>query len=490
MNCRKCGCPLRQNNTFCANCGMPVAPEKSSLRVVLILIAVLAVLALGILSIVLITGSRSSNKYQEAISQGEKYLSEMDYGNAKLMFQEAISINPKQEKAYVNLARMYQETGEYEAAITVLDSANQYVESEELSRIRIELERDTEESGSMVVPEEVEPTPKIRYEIMIQSVSDASGTGMMQYPVIIASINSKIIEDINAAYKKHAQERLAEWEENVSEMTAMGEDISGYEESLSCQIAYHKDEVLSMKYESFYYAGGPHGYQYSYGIAYNLETGEELTIGDLLGCSDDIAWEAAVSVYNRTIVGKLETVTEADVRSVIRDCGYWLTEEGVMVQISQYGVASYAAGPQEALVTQADVAAVSQGTAEPSGEKISIINNIEVPASDFLFPFSSSQLLSNADLSVMESVSVEQMHASSQLAINEILARYGFGFNPDKSDTAYEAYHKFSGFAWYIEAKKYCPSSNANEMISQLNEIEKQNIEIVNNWQKAHNCYY
>lgn len=334
--------------------------KSSHIKIALIIIAILAVAGAAVLGSVFISGNRDANRYQKAISMGEKYLSELDYENARLKLQEAINIDPKQEQAYVNLAGIYKETGAYDSALSVLETAQRHGEFSEVSRMRREIEDEMERLNRAEQEQAAPPvlTDPVQYNVSIETMYDGNRTGWMEYPVITASVDSEVIKSINTAYESHAREHLSEWEQIVDELLAQGEPLAGYEATLFCEVTYQQEEIISVKYEHYSYTGGAHGYQYAYGISYNLETGEELTIGGLLGCSDDIGWEAAVSVYNQTIVGRVESVTEEAVRSVIRDCGYWLTEEGVVVQIPQYAVASYSAGPLEALVTQDDVEAV------------------------------------------------------------------------------------------------------------------------------------
>lgn len=124
---------------------------------------------------------------------------------------------------------------------------------------------------------------------------------------------------------------------------------------------------------------------------------------------------------------------------------------------------------------------------------------IEAPASDFIFPYSSEQYLTEEDLRVLEADEadawhtdiVDQEHSNSQMAINEILARYGYPFKSNASKkTGQEAYEKFSSLSWYQEAKSYCQYSSGDEVVSNMNSIEKANVDLINEWQKEHGCYY
>lgn len=94
---------------------------------------------------------------------------------------------------------------------------------------------------------------------------------------------------------------------------------------------------------------------------------------------------------------------------------YWMAQDGMHVSIPAYGVASYAAGPQEVTVTAADVTGgAGDGSEEnaeqlpvsgdsgsgynaeqpsaDSGETITVIAGIQADAADFIFPYSSERL--------------------------------------------------------------------------------------------------
>ena len=126
----------------------------------------------------------------------------------------------------------------------------------------------------------------------------------------------------------------------------------------------------------------------------------------------------------------------------------------------------------------------------PSVEYVAVKYGLSAPVTDFQFPYSSERLLTQVELDSMESDSIDVMHSKSQLAINEILARYGYTFNPNKSDTAREIYDRMAGKDWYIQAQAQCGYSSANALIADMNSIEKQNIDLINQWQQAHGCYY
>ena len=222
-------------------------------------------------------------------------------------------------------------------------------------------------------------------------------------------------------------------------------------------------------------------------------------MGDLLGYDEAAAKEAVVAVYRKNIIGQVENITEDSIRGAFDIMEYWMAQDGMHVSIPAYGVASYAAGPQEVTVTAAGVTGGSGNGSEQnaeqlppgSGETITVIAGIQADASDFIFPYSSERALTDADLVKLEGNSVEEEHYRSQLAINEILARYGYVFHPEYGGSSEEAYDQFNGKAWYEEAKPYCPSTSANDMLyTYITDLELSNIEVICEWQKMHNCYY
>lgn len=147
---------------------------------------------------------------------------------------------------------------------------------------------------------------------------------------------------------------------------------------------------------------------------------------------------------------------------------------------------------QQAKQAAEEAAANARASQTPStaAATITIPCGAAAPTSDFLFPYSSSSVLSNSDLQMLETGEVTSEHANSQMAINEMVARYGYSFDPDKSDTSADAYYKFSGKDWYLTAQQHCGYSNVNDLIANMNSVERQNVKIINEWQKEHGCYY
>ena len=123
---------------------------------------------------------------------------------------------------------------------------------------------------------------------------------------------------------------------------------------------------------------------------------------------------------------------------------------------------------------------------------VTIYGGYQAPASDFIFPESSDEYLSYARMNEMlEAPDKETMNRRSQLAINELLARYGFPFTNKERQTAQDARDQFNNKGWYQQVRSICPSTNYQVIVDNyMNTYERTNFEALNNWQKDHGVWY
>lgn len=122
--------------------------------------------------------------------------------------------------------------------------------------------------------------------------------------------------------------------------------------------------------------------------------------------------------------------------------------------------------------------------AQAEGDTIDLPGGGTAPAEDFIFPYSSTQPITEEDLDAVFG-DMEDYDASvlSQHAINEIYARYGYNFHPEKSDSAQFAYSYFNELDWYTAICGSNTASNTGEV--PVNETEQHNIETIVAWQSA-----
>lgn len=317
---------------------------------------------------------------------------------------------------------------------------------------------------------------------------------------VISGMDQEVIDSVNQEFYGTAEATLIEYAEMIQDSEA---NLAEYNPEMIDSLVYEgtfeniwtTSTVVSVKLSHYCYLGGAHGSYYSMGYSYDLTTGELLSMGELLGCDEDTAKTAVVAAYREHIIGQVEQITEESIIGAFDLMEYWVENDGLHVYLEPYAVASYAAGPQEAVVTNELVNAVRNGEvpqiSSGSSDMISVISGIQAPASDFVLPMSSERALTWDDLTVLDGATVEEDHYWSQLAINEILARYGYVFNPNQGGSALEAYNQFEGKGWYEQAKAYCPSTSANEMLyTYITATELDNINLICEWQQVHDCYY
>ena len=81
------------------------------------LLALITIAIIAIILVAIFLPKMKSNKLQQQLSLGEKYLQELDYENAIVAFEKAIMIDPKSEDAYLCLADVYIALQDYHATL-------------------------------------------------------------------------------------------------------------------------------------------------------------------------------------------------------------------------------------------------------------------------------------------------------------------------------------------------------------------------------------
>lgn len=106
------------------------------------------------------------------------------------------------------------------------------------------------------------------------------------------------------------------------------------------------------------------------------------------------------------------------------------------------------------------------------------------PAGDFLFPYSGTQSITVEELDALfGGLQADVAYQASQLAINEIYARYGYNFHPEKSASATAAYEYFHSLDWYNEICSQSTAASLDQV--PVNDTEQQNIDTIAAWQAA-----
>lgn len=190
MFCHECGKEISDNAKFCKYCGtnatddelwpiepqfvkpQPVIPEnvtpvvipvvqpqnekakkepkpkkekKGKLTKIVIGIAGFAVIAAVAAGTTYAAGGFDYLGVKWENSFGDRYLEELEYEQAIVSYKNSIKIDPKQEEAYIGLAKAYVGLGEYEEAIDILNKGIRKTDSKELEDLLEEIEAEWEE---------------------------------------------------------------------------------------------------------------------------------------------------------------------------------------------------------------------------------------------------------------------------------------------------------------------------------------------------------
>lgn len=135
--CPACGAENPEDNRFCEACGCELQSEAAapaeessnessakslSKKKKLLIGVVLGVLvvAAGVVGVVKYLDSKTSAEYNAKLSEADNYLEEQEYDKAETAYLQAIDIEPKKEKAYLQVADVYVTQKRYEDAEQIL----------------------------------------------------------------------------------------------------------------------------------------------------------------------------------------------------------------------------------------------------------------------------------------------------------------------------------------------------------------------------------
>lgn len=117
----------------------PVIKAKKKKLSIVIAAAMAAIFLIAAVAAVLALNA-DSIKIRKYLKQGNRYLSELDYEEAIVVFEAVIDIEPNNEQAYLGLAEAYLGLEDYEKAIETLDRGLELTNSDRLSEYRVQVQ--------------------------------------------------------------------------------------------------------------------------------------------------------------------------------------------------------------------------------------------------------------------------------------------------------------------------------------------------------------
>ena len=171
----------------------------------------------------------------------------------------------------------------------------------------------------------------------------------MVFPLVQGIKDKRVGERINQTIQKDVLNFKEMWQ-TESEKYLQGAKEEGWEirkyEAFAYYIAhYQRDDLLSLSVFYYRYTLGAHGHTLQRAYNFNLESGEEILLSDILKEK-----EGYVDIINQEIKRKInlnpqEYFTEWSVfQSISEEQPFYLIEDGIVVYFGLYEIAPYAFG--------------------------------------------------------------------------------------------------------------------------------------------------
>lgn len=191
--------------------------------------------------------------------------------------------------------------------------------------------------------------------ITINTIKTASETralkSTIQYPLIGGLDNQEVQDKINAIFKQLADDAAQQGVENAADLAPyvlQFPDMPGQCETyFNYQIKYNQNDVISLVFQNYQYAGGAHGNTLQLAYTINLKTGEQYTLKELFKENTDYISIFSDSVKTQLAERDLTSVLFEPFNKINENQSFYLSNNGVVVYYQQYEILPYSEGIQE-----------------------------------------------------------------------------------------------------------------------------------------------
>ena len=156
-----------------------------------VLFIVGAILVIGMLCWVCASGGRPKADKDELLDAGDKFLQELEYGRALVMYQSVLNLDEKCAEAYVGAVKACVGLGDHESASKILNMAKEALQEEEFS------EKFDELLKQYAFLKEQESTAKAPDAILNSLFGDPAGMEEESYSLWFDGIEMKVLERID-----------------------------------------------------------------------------------------------------------------------------------------------------------------------------------------------------------------------------------------------------------------------------------------------------
>lgn len=192
-------------------------------------------------------------------------------------------------------------------------------------------------SSAIPPPPNITENNRVRIDSVSVKKSNKVAEINIVYPVLKGLTDTKIQQAINDSLKVTAGTDITE--PNGTEMP------NGFDASY--QVSLLNDKILSLTQTLYQFTGGAHGGTVIRGRNFDLSTGTELKLHDVLASEKSLA---KIAELCRADLEKQHTFEErwmmegTDPKEPNNYSGFWFSKEGLHINFGQYQIASYAEG--------------------------------------------------------------------------------------------------------------------------------------------------
>lgn len=180
----------------------------------------------------------------------------------------------------------------------------------------------------------------IEVKITDRSIKDSKSDYNIEihYPELSYALNQRGMDKWNAEFKLAADEFKNYADEMIEDSREYGVEFMDFERTY--EVTYNKDNLLSILTTISEYTGGVHPQSFRESHVINTETGESVTLKDLLG---DNYWD----IVNQKVMSEIYTKYNpypGGFTGIQEDPEFYLTENGVVIYFQIYVYTPYSDG--------------------------------------------------------------------------------------------------------------------------------------------------
>lgn len=246
--------------------------------------------------------------------------------------------------------------------VSILDQYIYYVGEQDyklyLMRRDIEMPGAVEVLGDAIYDSGISEVGTLQtYKEKIYSKKDPEYvTGELDLEWLVVDNRFAGAETINQLLEEEQQSNIVYLQENAKEYDTWDDfNIPGYSFSSNISPIYYMDgRYLSFVQQNYDYAGGAHGMPYWIGYTFDLETGNELMLSDIVADDDTTVKELITRYFTKMYEEQPDMYWDNAVDVVKEGASlqspFYLNEEGIVFYYGPYELAPYAGGFHEVVV--------------------------------------------------------------------------------------------------------------------------------------------